>query len=263
MYGKKIMAMAAGVILAVGAVGCGTEKQDDTTAILQKAQNTMSKLESLSADSETKIVMENGSESGTMMIWRNQDLFMNPFKMHYKTKVMLGEGSEVVDTEEQYAEERDGMVHTYSVTAGYVFADSHTTEEFIGEQALADLDLYLTKLQSAQTVGTEEINGVSATVVTGILDGKDMADSGEEWADIREGKVDADASIKLWITEDGYVLRHEIDATALMNGMRSGADPEAEPVDDWSYGEYVEQMTYGDFNAVLDFEIPAEVLEAA
>lgn len=48
-----------------------------------------------------------------------------------------------------------------------------------------------------------------------------------------------------------------------MNGMRSGADPEAEPVDDWSYGEYVEQMTYGDFNAVLDFEIPAEVLEAA
>ena len=132
-----------------------------------------------------------------------------------------------------------------------------------GEQALADLDLYLTKLQSAQTVGTEEINGVSATVVTGILDGKDMADSGEEWADIREGKVDADASIKLWITEDGYVLRHEIDATALMNGMRSGADPEAEPVDDWSYGEYVEQMTYGDFNAVPDFEIPAEVLEAA
>ena len=137
----------------------------------------MSKLESLSVDSETKIVMENGSESGTMMIWRNQ--------------------------------------------------------------------------------------GVSATVVTGILDGKDMADSGEEWADIREGKVDADDSIKLWITEDGYVLRHEIDATALMNGMRSGADPEAEPVDDWSYGEYVEQMTYGDFNAVLDFEIPAEVLEAA
>lgn len=44
MYGKKIMAMAAGVILAVGAAGCGTEKQDDTTAILQKAQNTMSKL---------------------------------------------------------------------------------------------------------------------------------------------------------------------------------------------------------------------------
>ena len=99
--------------------------------------------------------------------------------------------------------------------------------------------------------------------MTGILDGKDMADSGEEWADIREGKVDADDSIKLWITEDGYVLRHEIDATALMNGMRSGADPEAEPVDDWSYGEYVEQMTYGDFNAVLDFEIQAEVLEAA
>ena len=26
MYGKKIMAMAAGVILAVGAAGCGTEK---------------------------------------------------------------------------------------------------------------------------------------------------------------------------------------------------------------------------------------------
>ena len=36
MYGKKIMAMAAGVILAVGAAGCGTEKQDDTTAILKK-----------------------------------------------------------------------------------------------------------------------------------------------------------------------------------------------------------------------------------
>lgn len=58
MYGKKIMAMAAGVILAVGAAGCGTEKQDDTTAILQKAQNTMSKLESLCVDSETKIVMK-------------------------------------------------------------------------------------------------------------------------------------------------------------------------------------------------------------
>ena len=155
------------------------------------------------------------------------------------------------------------MVHTYMITVGDVFADSYGAEEFIGEQALADLDLYLTKLQSAQNVGTEEINGVSATVVTGILDGKDMADSGEEWADIREGKVDVDASIKFWITEDGYILRHEIDATALMNGMRSGADPEAEPVDDWSYGAYVEQTTYGDFNTVPDFEIPAEVLEAA
>lgn len=263
MYRKKIMAMAAGLILAVGAAGCGTEKGDDTTAILQKAQDTMSKLESLSADSETKIVMKNDSETETTMIWRNQEIFMNPFKMHYKTKVMLGEGSEVVDAEEQYAEERDGMVHTYMITVGDVFADSYGAEEFIGEQALADLDLYLTKLQSAQTVGTEEINGVSATVVTGILDGKDMADSGEEWADIREGKVDVDASIKLWITEDGYILRHEIDATALMNGMRSGVDPEAEPVDDWSYGAYVEQMTYGDFNTVPDFEIPAEVLDAA
>ncbi|WP_306529952.1 hypothetical protein [Anaerotignum lactatifermentans] len=37
MYRKKIMAMAAGVILAVGAAGCGTEKGDDTTAILQKS----------------------------------------------------------------------------------------------------------------------------------------------------------------------------------------------------------------------------------
>lgn len=33
MYRKKIMAMAAGLILAVGAAGCGTEKGDDTTAI--------------------------------------------------------------------------------------------------------------------------------------------------------------------------------------------------------------------------------------
>lgn len=31
---------------------------------------------------------------------------------------MLGEGSEVVDAEEQYAEERDGMVHTYMITVG-------------------------------------------------------------------------------------------------------------------------------------------------
>ena len=112
----------------------------------------MSKLESLSVDSEMKIVMENGSESGTMMIWRNQDLFMNPFKMHYKTKVMLGEGSEVVDTEEQYAEERDGMVHTYSVAAGYVFADSYTTEEFIGEQALADHGFQFERKQDGSMV---------------------------------------------------------------------------------------------------------------
>lgn len=208
-----------------------------------------------------KIVMENGSESGTMMIWRNQDLFMNPFKMHYKTKVMLGEGSEVVDTEEQYAEERDGMVHTYSVTAGYVFADSYTTEEFIGEQALADLDLYLTKLQSAQTVGTEEINGVSATVVTGILDGKDMADSGEEWADIREGKVDADDSIKLWITEDGYVMQYELDMTAMMQGildvMSAG---EENPI---TISKTLVHMTCSNFDAVPDFEVPAEALAAA
>lgn len=195
------------------------------------------------------------------MIWRNQDLFMNPFKMHYKTKVMLGEGSEVVDTEEQYAEERDGMVHTYSVTAGYVFADSYTTEEFIGEQALADLDLYLTKLQSAQTVGTEEINGVSATVVTGILDGKDMADSGEEWADIREGKVDADDSIKLWITEDGYVMQYELDMTAMMQGildvMSAG---EENPI---TISKTLVHMTCSNFDAVPDFEVPAEALAAA
>ena len=166
-----------------------------------------------------------------------------------------------MDTEEQYAEERDGMVHTYSVTAGYVFADSYTTEEFIGEQALADLDLYLTKLQSAQTVGTEEINGVSATVVTGILDGKDMADSGEEWADIREGKVDADDSIKLWITEDGYVMQYELDMTAMMQGildvMSAG---EENPI---TISKTLVHMTCSNFDAVPDFEVPAEALAAA
>lgn len=263
MYGKRILAMATGVMLAVGAAGCGAAKGNETTALLQKAQDTMLKLESLTTDREIKLVTKNGSEAQTAMFWYNQELFMNPFQMHEQTKVMLGEGEEVVDTEEQYAQERDGMVHAYTIIAGDVSADVYEAEEYIGEQVLGDLEQYLTKLQSAQIVGAEEVDGVLATVVTGVLDGKEMAGDGEEWADIREGKVDADAAIQLWITEDGYVLRHVIDVTALMNQLRFEADSAAEPADEFIYEEYTEQMDYGDFNAVPAFEIPAEVLDAA
>ncbi|MEI3523828.1 MAG: hypothetical protein V8Q36_06760 [Anaerotignum sp.] len=144
-----------------------------------------------------------------------------------------------------------------------MFADSHTIEEFIREQALADLDLYLTKLQSAQTVGTEEINGVSATVVTGILDGKDMADSGEEWA-IYPGRQSrcGDPPLNFGSRKMAmYCGLNRCNGADEWDAFRCG--PEAEPVDYWSYGEYVEQMTYGDFHAAPHFENPAESAQAA
>ena len=275
MYRKKIMAMAAGLILAVGAAGCGTEKGDDTTAILQKAQGTMSKLESLSADSETKIVMKNDSETETTMIWRNQEIFMNPFKMHYKTKVMLGEGSEVVDAEEQYAEERDGMVHTYMITVGDVFADSYGAEEFIGEQALADLDLYLTKLQSAQTVGTEEINGIQTTKISGVLTGEamekvletsgiDLIFGGLGWSldelytELKDMK---ELPVSLWISPDGYLICYEFDMTDRMQAALdnlSGTEENFQTIVKTKL-----RVTCSNFNEISDFEIPKEITSGA
>ena len=245
---------------AVMAAGSGTPTPD-TEALLQKVNGTMSQVESMSVTTERQMDVAFDGEITSTIIQSEIDTIAKPFKAN--VDVVVIRNGEVAQRYGTYAVENGEDIDTYSEMEGKWVHEAETMADISQYDIWMQKDLFLNHLSLFVVDGTEEINGVSATVVTGILDGKDMADSGEEWADIREGKVDVDASIKLWITEDGYILRHEIDATALMNGMRSGADPEAEPVDDWSYGAYVEQMTYGDFNTVPDFEIPAEVLDAA
>ena len=74
--------------------------------------------------------------------------------------------------------------------------------------------------------------------------------------------------MSLWIDADGYVYRYEMDMTLMMQGI---FDAMQEAYSDGGVADETQRlfmkkaivtMTADDFNAVTDFEIPAEALEA-
>ena len=64
--------------------------------------------------------------------------------------------------------------------------------------------------------------------------------------------------VKLWISEEGYVMGYELDMTSMMesimNNMAAGEE------NDMKINQTVIRMTCKDFNNITPIEVPAEAL---
>ena len=267
---RKIFAAVAAA--AVLLTGCGSVDTAEVEALLSQAQETMATVDSMAAEMTMEMDMGmNGEimETTTVANIRSQQ---NPMKMAMEMSMLMHDGSKV-DQMEMYAAEEDGHLHTYMHMADAWYAETLELGELNQYNAEENTALYLDNITDVKSAEKEEVNGIKATKISGVIKGdameKALADSGmtasAESMGITAEMLEeiyaelADLPVSLWIDAEGYVLKYELDMTEMMQKVMdasiealgaAGAEMDIEKT--------MITMVCSDFNAV-EVEIPAEV----
>lgn len=277
-WNKKFLAVAAAMAMAFTAAGCGgnagSSDSTDVEALLTKAQETMDSVESMAMDMDMEIGMAMGEESIDMVTSAKILAVSEPLKMKMDMSVDMGEmGSQSM---QMYAEEKDGQFLTYTNVDGAWYAQSVTADSLAQYNAEGNMDLYLKNISNFSKTGEEDINGVTASKIEGVLTGDAMKEAIQESgvldsvesmglsAEDIEAIYSSDLPLAMWIDADGYVVKYEMDMTAMMQTVMDQAMANAgEAAGDVKIeiNKTTISMTCKDFNAV-EVEIPAEAANA-
>ncbi len=278
-WSKRLFATAAAAVLVFSAAGCGGSANDtDVEALVAKAQETMSNVNSMKSVMTMDMGMAMDEESLEITTEATILATIEPMKMQMDISAKLGD--EVVQEMQMFAAEDDDQVITYMNVGGAWYAMPVDTGELDQYNAEENMSLYLENITSMSAEGEEEINGTKATKVVGVIAGDAMEEAIESSGalnsmaslGISEEEVEAmyadlgDLPIILWIDADGYVVKYEMDMSEMMQTIMDKAmSIVAEEGDEDASVQITKMMVSmvcSDFDAVGDIEIPAEALEA-
>lgn len=281
-WSKRFLAMAAAMTMAFTAAGCGGGGESgggsdsaEVEALLTKAQETMAGVESMATEMEMQISMAMGEESIDMITNANILTTSDPLKMQMDMSMQMGDES-LNQEMQMFAEEKDGQFVTYMNVGGEWYAQNTSEEDLSQYNAEGNMDLYLNNISNFSKTGEESINGTTASKIEGVITGNAMKEAVEDSgvldsvesmglsAEDMEAIYSNDLPLTMWIDADGYVVKYELDMTAMMQGIMDQAMASAGATEE--DGKIVISKTFismvcKDFNAV-DVVIPAEAENA-
>ena len=272
-FRKRIMAAAMTVAMAVAMVGCNgnnggdnAEKGLDPETLLKTANETMANVESFSADMNMTFDMEMAEEKASTEIVAKMEAMTNPLKLKMDMSTKMN--GEEMQAYQMYAMQ-DGETATSYINVGGQWAkQSISVDDLAQYNAEQNMDLYLNNLSNFSATGSETINGKETTIIEGAMK-EAMKNSGLESATAGMGMsvdevvsmIEGDMPVKLWITEDGYVMQYDLNMTqmmqSLMDGMAKGQDLNLK------VSNVNIKMTCDNYNAIENIELPAEAQSAA
>lgn len=273
-FTKKIAALAVAAACVLPMMGCSKGTGTDVEAMLQQAQKTMATVNSMSANMQMDLEIADGDTSYTMNITSDMQTQIDP--MRVKADITMTMNDTPMQTYTSYVVEEGESVDTYANMMGewyYQALDLSAVGQYDATQNMA---LYLNNLTSFAVEGTEKINDVDTTIISGELTGASMSEalktSGVEEMSAGLGLSaddlvtlldDVDSlPVKLWISEDGYVMGYELDMTSMMSGIMNKMSEGVEDADAMKINKTIIRMTCKDFNNIADIEVPAEALAA-
>lgn len=274
---KRVFAGILAGAMALMMAGCGGTTADTSAdggveALLQKADETMAGVTSMSSHMDMVMDMTLDEEVYSTSTSATIEGFYDPVKM--KMDMSMSINGEELQSYAMYVAQDGDTVTSYMNMAGAWYAQPVDISSLSQYNAQENMSIYLENLETFSEAGTEEINGQSATIIEGVLTGDSMKeaiassgiDSMSTELGMTEEEMDSlfasmgDMPVKLWITEDGYVVKYELDMTAVMAGLMGSMS--AEESGGMEFTKTLITMTCDNFNAVEDFEIPAEALAA-
>lgn len=273
---RKILAAAAAMTIFVSGCGGSTMDQAAVEEMLSQAKMTMAEVKSMTAEMTMEMDMGmNGEiiETTTQANIRSQQ---DPVRMAMDMSMVMSDGT-VADQMQMYAVEENGRLHTYMSMADTWYAETMELGELSQYNADENMDLYLDNITGCKAEGKEQINGTEAVKISGVitddameeaLEGSGLTASAQSMgisAEMMEEMYDelGNLPISLWIDAEGYVLKYEMDMTAMMQkiinesmkAMGASEDDLLMKIEKTSI-----TMVCSDFNAVEEIEIPEEVL---
>lgn len=274
---EKFMLISGKIIIgiltaAVMAAGNGTPTPD-TGALLQKANGTMSQVESMSVMTERQMDVAFDGEITSTIIQSDIDTMAKPFKAN--VDVVVIRNGEVAQRYGAYAVESGEGIDTYSEMEGKWVHEAGTIADISQYDIWTQKDLFLNHLSSFVVDGAEEINGIQTTKISGVLTGEamekvletsgiDLVFGGLGWSlDELDTELEAmeELPVSLWISPDGYLICYEFDITDRMQAALynlSGTEENFQTIVKTKL-----RVTCSNFNEISDFEIPKEITPGA
>lgn len=291
---KRALAALSALPLTLSLTACGGGQQSTgdsgtdamtPTERVAAAEEKMSALTSLSIDMTQDIgmsfAMADQSQELNMSTKMQMDVIQEPLKAKGTMQIDMGEELGGVQDVELYIMSEDDAANLYMQMGGQWIKQSVTEAELGQYDAAESLELYLDSAADFAEAGTEQIGGADATKFTGVIKGDKLYDVieesgvlsslGQTGTDVSEDELKAmlsklgDLPMSVWINADGYPVQYEMDMSQMIDSIVQNA-LEAEGAADQGMTMTVSKaamsLTCSNFDAVEDFELPAEAQNA-
>lgn len=291
---KRALAALSALTLTLSLTACGGGQQstgDSGTDAMTPAERVaaaeekMSALTSLSIDMAQDIgmsfAMADQSQELNMSTKMQMDVIQEPLKAKGTMQIDMGEELGGVQDVELYIMTEDDTANVYMQMNGQWIKQS-VTEAELGQYDAADsLELYLDSAADFAEAGTEQVGGADATKFTGVIKGDKLYDVieesgvlsslGQTGTDVSEDAIKSmlselgDLPMSVWINADGYPVQYEMDMSQMIDSILQKAlemEGAADQGMTMTVSKAAMSLTCSNFNAVEDFELPAEAQNA-
>ena len=292
---KRALAALSALTLGLSLTACGGGGQQSTgdsgtdamtpAERVAAAEEKMSALTSLSIDMTQDIgmsfAMADQSQELNMSTKMQMDVIQEPLKAKGTMQIDMGEELGGVQDVELYIMTEDDAANVYMQMGGQWIKQS-VTEAELGQYDAADsLELYLDSAADFAEAGTEQVGGADATKFTGVIKGDKLYDVieesgvlgslGQTGTDVSEDELKAmlselgDLPMSVWINADGYPVQYEMDMSQMIDSILQKAlemEGAADQGMTMTVSKAAMSLTCSNFNAVEDFELPAEAQNA-
>lgn len=291
---KRALAVLSALTLTLSLTACGGGQQstgDSGTDAMTPAERVaaaeekMSALTSLSIDMTQDIgmsfAMADQSQELNMSTKMQMDVIQEPLKAKGTMQIDMGEELGGVQDVELYIMSEDDAANLYMQMGGQWIKQSVTEAELGQYDAAESLELYLDSAADFAEAGTEQVGGADATKFTGVIKGDKLYDVieesgvlsslGQTGTDVSEDELKAmlsklgDLPMSVWINADGYPVQYEMDMSQMIDSILQKAlemEGAADQGMTMTVSKAAMSLTCSNFNAVEDFELPAEAQNA-
>ena len=291
---KRALAVLSALTLTLSLTACGGGQQstgDSGTDAMTPAERVaaaeekMSALTSLSIDMTQDIgmsfAMADQSQELNMSTKMQMDVIQEPLKAKGTMQIDMGEELGGVQDVELYIMSEDDAANLYMQMGGQWIKQSVTEAELGQYDAAESLELYLDSAADFAEAGTEQVGGADATKFTGVIKGDKLYDVieesgvlsslGQTGTDVSEDELKAmlsklgDLPMSVWINADGYPVQYEMDMSQMIDSILQKAlemEGAADQGMTMTVSKAAMSLTCSNFNAVDDFELPAEAQNA-
>lgn len=292
---KRALAALSALTLTLSLTACGGGGQQSTgdsgtdamtpAERVAAAEEKMNALTSLSIDMTQDIgmsfTMADQSQELNMSTKMQMDVIQEPLKAKGTMQIDMGEELGGVQDVELYIMSEDDTANVYMQMGGQWIKQS-VTEAELGQYDAADsLELYLDSAADFAEAGTEQVGGADATKFTGVIKGDKLYDVieesgvlgslGQTGTNVSEDELKAmlselgDLPMSVWINADGYPVQYEMDMSQMIDSILQKAlemEGAADQGMTMTVSKAAMSLTCSNFDAVEDFELPAEAQNA-
>ena len=236
--------------------------------LLVKSQDAMQEVGEFESVFETRMYVEEGGQTVSMLVTGEMTSFANPLKVKQVIETVLSDGIDTMETKMEIY-----MIHEGDYIKMYMYSEgewSRLTMPFSQElleemMRLPTADLVAELFDDVQIVGTERISGIdtwkinytmnmagSIAIIEGMMQGMDeLAELLTE--DMFAGMDDITAT--MWIAKDGfYQVKMVVDMTDILAAMMEGLGATVSNV--------LVSITSSNFGNATPFELPAGAADA-